>query len=181
VTGTLDDVRAAWDAISANDFERFIEAVDPEVEFTSLIAEAEAVTYRGHAGVRRWWDSIHETFPEFWGEALELRHLGGDQVLARVCMCGMVQGRKVEQTIWQVLAIRDGLVASWAVFRTEAEALRAAAQAAQRLGCQSAMSPPAGVETTLRQPAGPSRGPSATAAPSSPARHVASVMSATST
>lgn len=142
MTKTLEEVRAAWEAISANDFERFIEAVDPEVEFTSLIAEAEAVTYRGHRGTRRWWDSIDETFPGFWAEALELR------------------------------------VVSWAVFRTEAEALRSHRQ---RLGCQSAISPPAGVETTLRQPAGPSRGPSATAAPSSPARHVASVMSATST
>ena len=132
MTGTLEEVRAAWEAISANDFERFIEAVHPEVEFTSLIAEAEAVTYRGHAGVRRWWDSVREAFPEFWGEALELRELGGDQVLARVCMCGKVQGRKVEQTIWQVLTIRDGLVVSWAVFRTEAEALRSALRLPER-------------------------------------------------
>jgi ketosteroid isomerase-like protein len=178
VTGTLEEVRAAWEAISANDFDRFIEAVDPEVEFTSLIAEAEAVTYRGHRGVRRWWDSIRETFPEFWAEALDLRELEGDMVLARVCICGKVQGMQVEQTIWQVLTIRGGLVAAWAVFRTEAEALRSHRQ---RLGCQSAMSPPAGVETTLRQPAGPSRGASATDAPSSLARHVASRMSATST
>ena len=178
MTGTLAQVRAAWQAISANDFERFIEAVDPEVEFTSLIAEAEAVTYRGHRGVRRWWDSIRETFPEFWAEALELRELEGDMVLARVCMCGKVQGMKVEQTIWQVLTIKNGLVVSWAVFRTEAEALHSHRQ---RLGCQSAMSPPAGVETTLRQPAGPSRGPSATAAPRSVARQVASVISPTST
>ena len=178
MTATLEKVRGAWEAISANDFERFIEAVDPDVEFTSLIAEAEAVTYRGHAGVRRWWNSIRETFPEFWAEALELRELEGDDVLARVCMCGMVQGMKVEQTIWQVLTIRNELVVSWAVFRTEEEALRSHRQ---RLDCQSAMSPPAGEETTLRQPAGPSRGASATDAPSSAARPVASVMSATST
>jgi ketosteroid isomerase-like protein len=178
VTGTLEEVRNAWEAISANDFDRFVEAVDPEVEFTSLIAEAEAVTYRGHRGVRRWWDSIRETFPEFWAEALELRELEGDMVLARVCICGKVQGMQVEQTIWQVLTIRGGLVVAWAVFRTEAEALRSHRQ---RLGCQSAMSPPAEVETTLRQPAGPSRGASATDAPSSLARHVASRMSATST
>ena len=179
MTGTLEEVRAAWQAIGANDFERFIEAVDPEVEFTSLIAEAEAVIYRGHAGVRRWWTSIREAFPDFWAEALELQELEGGQVLARVCVCGTVQGRKVEQTIWQVLTIRNGLVASWAVFRTEAEALGAAES--QRLGCQSATSPPAGVETTLRQPAGPSRGGSVTAAPSSSAWSVAPLMSVTST
>jgi ketosteroid isomerase-like protein len=58
----LDGVRAAWEAISANDYERFVEAVDPDVEFTSLVAEPDAVTYRGHKGVRRWWDTMKETF-----------------------------------------------------------------------------------------------------------------------
>ena len=126
MTETLQKVRGAWEAISANDFDRFIEAVDPEVEFTSLIAEAEAVTYRGHSGVRRWWDSVREAFPDLWAEALELRELEGGLVLARVCMCGKVRGRKVKQTVCQVLTIRNGLVVSWAVFRTEAEALSAA-------------------------------------------------------
>jgi len=36
------------------------------------------------------------------------------------------RGRKVEQTIWQVLEVKDGLVVSWRVFRTESEALEAA-------------------------------------------------------
>jgi hypothetical protein len=125
MTANLDGVRAAWEAISANDFERFIAEVDPEVEFTSLVAEADATVYRGHAGVRRWWDSIRETFTAFWADTIDLRELGSDQVLARICLCGTVQGQKVEQPIWQVLKIRDGLVVSWSVFRTEAEALAA--------------------------------------------------------
>ena len=53
--------------------------------------------------------------------------------------------------------------------------------AAQRFGCQSAISPAAGVATTLRQPAGPSRGSSSTAAPDARAPSVAAVMFATST
>ena len=44
---------------------------------------------------------------------------------------------------------------------------------AQRLRCQKAISPAAGAATTLRQPAGPSRGSSSTEAPSSRARSVA--------
>jgi ketosteroid isomerase-like protein len=120
----LDGVKAAWEAISANDYQRFIEEVDPEVEFTSLVAEAEAVTYRGHQGVRRWWDSIREIFTEFWAEGIDLREVGG-QVLAQIRLCGTVQGLKVEQTIWQVLKVKDGKVVSWTVFRTEDEALEA--------------------------------------------------------
>ena len=50
-----------------------------------------------------------------------------------------------------------------------------------RLACQKAISPPAGVATTLRQPAGPSRASSSTTAPRSRARSVAAPISDTST
>jgi ketosteroid isomerase-like protein len=121
----LDGVKAAWEAISANDFDRFMEAVDPEVEFTSLVAEADAVTYRGHQGVRRWWNSMRETFTKFWADGIELRELGDDRVLAQVQLCGTVEGMKVEQTVWQLLKVKDLRVVSWRVFRTEPEALEA--------------------------------------------------------
>src|SRR5215207_679265 len=49
------------------------------------------------------------------------------------------------------------------------------------LGCQSASSPLSGVVTTLRQPAGPSRGPSSTDAPSFRAQCVAASTRSTST
>ena len=50
-----------------------------------------------------------------------------------------------------------------------------------RFGSQNATSPPSGLETTLRHPAGPSRGSSSTAAPSWRARSVHSPIRATST
>jgi hypothetical protein len=51
----------------------------------------------------------------------------------------------------------------------------------QRLVCQNAISPPAGVVTTLRHPAGPSRGASITDAPSATACAVAAAIDSTST
>src|SRR5439155_4842746 len=50
-----------------------------------------------------------------------------------------------------------------------------------RFGCQKAISPACAVETTLRQPAGPSRGSSSTLAPSRRARSVCSSIRSTST
>jgi hypothetical protein len=123
----LDRVIGAWRAIGENDFERFVAVVDPDVEFPSLVAEAEAVTYRGHEGVRRWWDSIREAFTDFWAEGIELRYVG-DQILAEIRLCGTFQDMKVEQTIWQLLNVKDGLVVSWTIFRTEAEAFQAIAR-----------------------------------------------------
>jgi ketosteroid isomerase-like protein len=122
----VDGVKAAWAAVSANDFEGFLEWVDPEVEFTSLVAEADASKYRGHAGVRKWWGSVKETFTDFWAEPIDLRDLGGDQVLAHIRLCGTIRGTKVDQAIWQLLEVKDLKVVSWTIFRTEAEALAAA-------------------------------------------------------
>jgi ketosteroid isomerase-like protein len=119
----LDHVKAAWAAIGADDFDAFIEWIDPDVEFTSLVAEADAVTYQGHAGVRKWWDSIREAFSEFWAEAIDLREVG-DEILAEIRLCGTTRGTRIEQTIWQVLSVRDGLVTAWSIHRTEEEALK---------------------------------------------------------
>ena len=123
----MDGVREAWRAISANDFEGFIARVHPEAEFTSLVAEAEAVTYRGHEGVEQWWSAVHEAFPEFWADVIDLRDFG-DQVLAEIRLCGRVHGTTVEQTIWQVLTVSEGLVTCWSIYRSEEEALRAIAR-----------------------------------------------------
>lgn len=119
----LDAVRDAWAAISADDFAGFISLIDPEVEFTSLVAEAEAITYRGHEGVRRWWDSVREAFPDFRASTIDLRE-EGDQILAHIRLCGTVHGTQVEQAIWQVLTPRDERVVRWTVHRTEEEALK---------------------------------------------------------
>jgi ketosteroid isomerase-like protein len=119
----MDRVRDAWAAISDNDLDRFLELIDPEVEFTSLVAEADAVSYRGHEGVRRWWDAIREAFADFWADDIDLREVG-EHILACIRLCGEVQGVRVEQTVWQVLTVRDGLVIRWSLYRSEEEALR---------------------------------------------------------
>ena len=54
----------AVDALNRDDLDGFLDLVDPEVEFTSMIAEAEGETFRGHDGVRRWWESIRNAFEE---------------------------------------------------------------------------------------------------------------------
>ncbi len=54
-------------------------------------------------------------------------------------------------------------------------------RARQRFCCQNAISPPVSVRMTLRQPAGPSRGSSSTAAPRRRAASVVRRMSSTST
>ncbi len=117
--------RRGYVAVNRGDIDGFLVTVHPDVEFTSLIAEAEGETFRGHGGVRRWWKEVVLPLGGLHGEPEEVRDLG-DTVLARIV--GTYRPREVEvrQTIWQVVRYRDGMATWWEFFRTEDEALEAA-------------------------------------------------------
>jgi ketosteroid isomerase-like protein len=117
--------RAAYAAINAGDIEGFAAVVHPEVEFTSLVAEAEGTTYRGHEGLRAWWENVANQFDDVHWDLLEVR-TAGERGLLRIRMSGVLSGVPLEQTMWQAVRVRDGKAAWWAFFRTEEEALAAA-------------------------------------------------------
>jgi hypothetical protein len=75
--------------------------IDPDVEFTSLVAESEGKTYRGHEGVREWWEKVRGALGGLRYEIEDMRDLG-DVVVTRV--------------VW------------WGVFRSEEEAMEAASR-----------------------------------------------------
>ena len=50
----VEIAKEAWAALQARDLSGFLERTDPEIEFNSLVAEAEGGTFRGHDGVREW-------------------------------------------------------------------------------------------------------------------------------
>ena len=50
--------RRGYAAVNRGDIDGVLLTVHPDVEFTSLIAEAEGETFRGHEGVRRWWKEV---------------------------------------------------------------------------------------------------------------------------
>ena len=49
---TADLARATHEAVNGRDLDALLALVHPEVEFRSLVAEAEGRDYHGHAGVR---------------------------------------------------------------------------------------------------------------------------------
>ena len=84
-------------------------------------------TLSGHEGIRRWWESVHATFPDFVTEIAEVRELG-DLTLAdlRHHAHGAGSDTPVEQRSWHLADWRDAKVVWWGAFGTEAEALEAA-------------------------------------------------------
>jgi ketosteroid isomerase-like protein len=57
-------IARAGEALNGADLEAYVAVTHPDVEFNSLIAEAEGDTFRGHDGVRRWWQTVHDAFDE---------------------------------------------------------------------------------------------------------------------
>ena len=116
---------AVYEALNANDFDRFLAYMADDVEFSSLIAEAEGASFRGREGVRAWWETVVGSFEWLRWEVLEIIPASGGRGIIQIRITGTLGGVAVEQTMWQATIVRDGRVRWWAVVRTKREALEA--------------------------------------------------------
>jgi ketosteroid isomerase-like protein len=115
---------ATYGAINRGDLDGLLELTAEDVEFTSLVAEAEGTTYRGHDGVRTWWDTVRGEFDEVRWEVLEFRP-HGERGITHFRLVGTLGGVPVEQEMWQAIRTRAGKIVWWSTARTEREALEA--------------------------------------------------------
>jgi ketosteroid isomerase-like protein len=125
-------VLKALDAFNRGDIDALVALTDPDIEFSDFLMEMEGGgSFRGHEGVRSWWESYTTVFPNLSGELKEVRDLG-DVTLVN----GLVRGRvrdhgkeseaPFEAVFWIVATWRHQLAIQWHSFRSEAEALQAA-------------------------------------------------------
>jgi ketosteroid isomerase-like protein len=122
----VDVVRGAFEAFRRRDLDEFLGCFDPDVEYSSFVLELEGV-YRGHEGMRRWWESVLTVFPD-WRPRIEDSRDLGQRVLSRVRAEGRGTGSVIsrDRDIWHVAEIREGRMRWSAFFRTEDEAVEAA-------------------------------------------------------
>lgn len=117
--------RRAWVAVEGRDLDGFLAIVHEDVEFVSLVAEAEGGTFKGHEGVRRWWESVGESLGTLHYEPQEMRELGDGGVITRLLVSGTHADVEVTQTMWHAVQVRDHKAEWWGSFRTEDEAMAA--------------------------------------------------------
>jgi ketosteroid isomerase-like protein len=115
---------AAFGAINSGDLDALLALTAEDVEFTSLVAEAEGATFRGHAGVRLWWENVRGAFEGVRWELIGTRE-AGDRGVNHFRIAGVLSGVPLEQTMWQAVKLRGGKITWWATFRNEQEALEA--------------------------------------------------------
>jgi SnoaL-like domain len=113
--------KAAYEAISRDDLDAFLALTDPKVEFNSLI---EGRSYRGHEGVREWWNKVVKSLG---GVGLDLDEVVDFEDHGYVKMIVDLGGSEVNlpQAIWQAARIEDDKAVWWGIFPTEDEALKA--------------------------------------------------------
>jgi hypothetical protein len=119
----------AIDAFNRRDLSAYLALHDAEVEFTPYEVWVQGgEPYRGHAGVRSWWEDSFAVFPDLRvAEIYEVRDLG-DRTFAhgRISGQGAGSGAAIERPLWLVNEWRDKKCVWWCVFESKGEALEAA-------------------------------------------------------
>jgi ketosteroid isomerase-like protein len=118
--------RRGVEAFNQRDLDALLALMDDDVEAVPPLASIEG-NYRGHDGIRQWWESLLAILPDFTIEVIEMRD-PGDLTIAtlRNRAHGTASDALIEQRLWLVGKWRDGKAVWWHTFRTEADALEAA-------------------------------------------------------
>jgi ketosteroid isomerase-like protein len=127
---SLDAVRTAYAAWNRDDLEAAIPVIDREVEWrASGEFPGMAAVYRGHEGVRQFWEDLKAPWEYF---TIHVRDISGDEervvALLRFEAVGRGSGVKVNLDFVNVFEVREGRIVRFTSRRTLEEALRAADQ-----------------------------------------------------
>jgi SnoaL-like domain len=120
--------RRAGRAFQDRRLDEFLELMDPAVELTPLLgSELAGTVYRGHEGVRHWWDHCFSVFGDCEISIDEVREIG-DHLLAATRFKGTRSEGwlQPELVLWTLSEVHGGRILRWQTFHTEAEALEAA-------------------------------------------------------
>jgi uncharacterized protein len=127
-TDNLEIVRRAFDAFNEGGVDAILPFIDPEFQATTPPNLAtEPGTYRGHDGVRRWFDSFDEVMEGIRWDARDFRRVGDHVVVEFTLRArGKTTGLDFGQDAVMVWSLRDGKAIRAEVFETVDEALAAA-------------------------------------------------------
>jgi ketosteroid isomerase-like protein len=116
-------IRAAYDAMNADDLEALLALMDPAVEIRSQAVKAPrgGDWFRGYVGVREWWTAMRDTYDS---AAFELRELyvDGDRAVAELLATFDVNGERIQVVGWQSARFHNDRLLMWARYGTELEA-----------------------------------------------------------
>jgi ketosteroid isomerase-like protein len=129
VKGNADLVREGMAAWSGGDLDATLALIDPDIVWRPVTAwPGIQPEYRGHAGVRRFWDAFRDPWETITLEADEVRELDERNVLTRSHFRarGRASGVTTEAVLHTVWTLEDGKLVRFESFTDEQAALDAA-------------------------------------------------------
>jgi len=129
----VEVVRRGLEALSSGDLERILEFVDPVFEGqVPPELSTEPDTYRGHAGIRRYFQSFWDDMEDVRFQAVRLWDAGDSVVVdTRMTARGRRTAIPVEQRFGQIWTLRDGRAIALENFASVGDALEAAGLAGE--------------------------------------------------
>jgi ketosteroid isomerase-like protein len=128
-SSNLEIIREGIAAFNADGIEGILPYIHPEFEATTppnLASEPD--TYRGHEGVRRWFDSFYEVMDDIRWDAHGFERQVGEKVVVQFTLRarGKTTGLDFGQDAVMVWTLRDGKGIRVELYETLDEALAAA-------------------------------------------------------
>jgi uncharacterized protein len=124
----VEIVLESFDAIGRGDLDALFELYDPDIEFRPLTGtRVETGGYRGHQGVRQYFEEADEVWDEVRPVAGDITTTGDEVVVFGHCAIrGKASEIETESPCSWVITVRDGKITRHRVYGASSEALEAA-------------------------------------------------------
>ena len=115
-------VRQAFDAFGRDDIDAVLELCAPDVVIRD--PQRTGTTFRGHEGLRRFFEEWMENWEEYRSEPVELTEVD-DAILVRAHQSGKgrLSGIEIDQDLFVLLRLRDGKFVEYGIYADRGEAL----------------------------------------------------------
>jgi ketosteroid isomerase-like protein len=110
----VEIVRRSFEAIGRWDIDGLLELYDPHVQFLPLTGtRVESGGYRGHAGVRAYFEEVANVWDELHPYGDDFRTVGNNVVVLGGCMVrGIGSGAEADTPMAWVVSVREGKITS---------------------------------------------------------------------
>jgi ketosteroid isomerase-like protein len=115
------------EAFMARDLDGIFAVAAPEIELRSLLTEAERPLYHGHEGVKEWFDTVFDVFPDWRPQPRTASYDEDGAVVIGldVTATGAVSGAPVDASYWLGARVQADKISFFGFFRTESDAMDA--------------------------------------------------------
>ena len=122
----IEVVKAMFAAFASRDLETVLGLADVDIEFTAVTGEHAGRTdpYRGHAGMRQYFQDVAAVWEELRLTPREFR-AAGERILVTGKVSARSRGRSVTGSTGWIWQVRDGKVIYGKVYASAADAIAA--------------------------------------------------------